>query len=165
MKQVRLPLIVVFLLLMCRPGLADTFLQQLVGEWRGGGWARQTADSAREAVRCRLSIVSKGATETVVVTGKCAGASARSQVSARLTSLGNDRYRATWSAAGRRLDHMSGRRRGNGLLFRWSYQEGSATEVVTGDFGLTLSGRILSLKTTQTTPKTAEIGELELRRR
>jgi len=161
----RVPMIVVFLLLMCRPGMADAFLERLAGEWSGGGWARQTPEAAREAIRCRLTFVTEGPKGALVVKGRCAGASARSQVSARMTPLGDDRYRATWSAGGQRLDHMSGRRSGNRLLFRWSYQEGSAAGIATGDFELTLAGDSLSLKTRQTSPKPAEIGELKLQRR
>ncbi|MCK7614771.1 hypothetical protein [Roseibium sediminicola] len=165
MKRFRLPLVAIAVLLMCRACMADAFLERLSGQWSGGGWARQTPEAPREAVRCRLSFIPKGSSGSLEVTGKCAGAGSQSQVSARLTPLGNGLYRATWSAAGWRLDHMSGRRSGDRLLFRWSSQEGNATEVVTGEFGLALFGSALSLKTRQTTPKPAEIGELELRRR
>ena len=54
------------------PALPNDLLQAMDGRWKGEGWAKRTADGAREVVRCRLSNSYFPNSRELVITGKCA---------------------------------------------------------------------------------------------
>lgn len=52
------------------PALSDP-LQDMAGTWRGTGWAKRTADSAQEPVKCRLKNTYDASARRITVAGKC----------------------------------------------------------------------------------------------
>jgi len=58
-------------LLIATPTLADP-LSEMDGSWRGSGWARETPEGPKEAVRCQIRNSYDAATATLKINGKCA---------------------------------------------------------------------------------------------
>ena len=82
-----LPRSMIFLLLMTGAASADP-LADMNGSWRGSGWAKETPQSAREAVRCQIKNEYADASMTLTLTGQCVVPGRRLNISGTL--IGSD---------------------------------------------------------------------------
>jgi len=72
-------------LLIATPTLADP-LSEMDGSWRGSGWARETPEGPKEAVRCQIRNSYDAATATLKINGKCAVPGRKLDISGTLTA-------------------------------------------------------------------------------
>lgn len=78
-------------------GAADT-LADMDGAWRGSGWAKQTPQGAKEAVRCQIRNTYDAAVLTLTLTGMCAVPGRRLEISGALTGkAGAEQITGRWS--------------------------------------------------------------------
>lgn len=143
---------------------ADAFLQSLTGNWRGGGWARQTTGAAREAVRCRLRASEAGNGSRLSISGKCAVGGNSGEVAASITSLGGGRYSGNWTVGGPKIDEAVGRRQGDRLTFKWSTSSNGQGLPRQGRAVWVRGNKRLTIKTFRQGASGAAIGELVLTR-
>ncbi|MGB3553890.1 MAG: hypothetical protein WBA25_04535 [Jannaschia sp.] len=95
--MIRPDMMVLCAVLAAAPAAADP-LADMNGDWRGTGWAREVPGGTEEAVRCRLTNVYDGAAATLTVTGRCAAAGRKIDLSGTMTAEpGTDRLTGRWS--------------------------------------------------------------------
>lgn len=88
--------VLIALALIGQAGYADP-LAEMAGEWRGAGWARETPQGPKEALRCRLSNTYDTKTLTLAVSGRCAAAGRKVNMSGTLQGTkGSDVLSGRW---------------------------------------------------------------------
>lgn len=83
-------------LLSAQPACAAGF-SDLEGRWRGSGWSRASADSAREAVRCTIRADASNNGLRIDLTGQCASPGRRVNVNAWLERGVDGSFAGRWS--------------------------------------------------------------------
>ena len=120
-RTFRLGVFALALCALCAPARSDSFLLELDGRWTGSGWAKQTAHSEKQAVRCRISGRYRQRAEQLSISGRCAGGGRSIAIQGRVSRTGTAIYSGTWSGlSGGEPRTVRGHRRGNAIRFSWT---------------------------------------------
>lgn len=144
------------------PSLADGFLEQLTGTWVGKGWARQEPNTAKEAIRCRLTNKTEARSGTLFANGKCAAAGKSFKINGQIQPLsGGKRYQGRWTNPdGIGSIPVSGRRQENKLTLSFTANLPDDKGQVTGQIIWIVDENIVKLSSTGAFAKTGQSGEL-----
>jgi hypothetical protein len=96
--MIYLKLLIIALLALAPLAVAADPLPDMSGAWSGSGWARQTPDGPKEAVRCRLDNTYDPGARALTVSGKCVVPGRRIDMSGSIIGAdGTDRITGRWA--------------------------------------------------------------------